>query len=334
MKWTIKHLLFIGLVFIIVNPLKSQVIIAHRGSSEVFPENTMLAFEEAIRQKVHYIELDVRQSKEDSIMVIHDNTLERTTNGKGEVNSYNYLSLKELNAGYSDKFGTDFEEEKIPSLFEVLMRFKGKVKFVIEAKNVSEIQIVTIVQSLKLENEVIISSYNEDKIKRINQNYPAIQTAFIVNRANSSSVDISKNIGASILITSPYIIGSTFRYALNSSVKVWFGIIDSPEQIPHFAKDSDYGIITNTPALIFQSMENPFQVFSHINMLYINPVDPEITFNLQVFNLSGQILFRQENLSGYSSFPINSSLRPLIELLFVVIETPDGVYSFSLIPSL
>ena len=93
-------------------------ICAHRGASVSHPENTIAAFEEAIRLGAHMIELDLALTKDDAIVVLHDTTLDRTTNGKGSVKDWTLADLKKLDAG-SFKAAT-FKDQTIPTFREAL----------------------------------------------------------------------------------------------------------------------------------------------------------------------------------------------------------------------
>ncbi|WP_430611219.1 glycerophosphodiester phosphodiesterase [Enterococcus sp. DIV0876] len=93
-------------------------IVAHRGSSGNRPENTLPAFAEAVRVKADIIELDVHLSKDEQLIVMHDETVDRTTNGKGRICDLTVAQLKELNAG--SWFSDEFKAAKIPTLKEVL----------------------------------------------------------------------------------------------------------------------------------------------------------------------------------------------------------------------
>lgn len=93
-------------------------IVAHRGSRINRPENTLTAFAEAIRVGADGIELDVHLSKDGEVVVIHDETVDRTTNGSGRVRHLTIAELKELDAG--SWFDVAFTGEKIPTLLEVL----------------------------------------------------------------------------------------------------------------------------------------------------------------------------------------------------------------------
>lgn len=93
-------------------------IVAHRGSSGNRPENTLPAFAEAVRVKADIIELDVHLSKDGGLIVMHDETVDRTTNGKGRICDLTVAELKELNAG--SWFSEEFQAAKVPTLKEVL----------------------------------------------------------------------------------------------------------------------------------------------------------------------------------------------------------------------
>src|SRR3712207_5048900 len=93
-------------------------IMAHRGAAAYAPENTIAAFTKAIEMKADAIELDIHLSKDDHIVVIHDEKVDRTTNGKGLVMEFTLEELKRLDAG--SWFNKEFKNEKIPTLREVL----------------------------------------------------------------------------------------------------------------------------------------------------------------------------------------------------------------------
>lgn len=93
-------------------------VIAHRGASAYAPENTLIAFSKAVQLGARWIELDVRLSASNEVVVLHDATLERTTNGHGGVCSYPYAYLQSLDAG--GWFAPCFSQERIPTLQQVL----------------------------------------------------------------------------------------------------------------------------------------------------------------------------------------------------------------------
>ena len=112
---------------------KEFKIIAHKGASGIAPENTMASFQAALDIGVDIIELDVRQTKDEEIIVFHDQFLDRTTNGMGNVHEYTLEQLKQLDAG--SWFSSKFSDQKIPTLKEVLDLVDGRCQVLIEIKH-------------------------------------------------------------------------------------------------------------------------------------------------------------------------------------------------------
>ncbi|MBX2842123.1 MAG: hypothetical protein KTR26_10140 [Flammeovirgaceae bacterium] len=111
---------------------KKITIIAHRGASGHAPENTLAAFTTALDMQSDVIELDIHLSKDGEVVVIHDESVERTTNGFGLVKDLTLSELKGLDAG--EWFGSDYKGENIPTLKESLELIKGSAKVLIEIK--------------------------------------------------------------------------------------------------------------------------------------------------------------------------------------------------------
>jgi len=107
-------------------------IIAHRGFSSKAPENTMSAFEQAFKLGVDAIELDIHLTADQKLVAIHDDTLERTTSGKGSVRSCSSIYVKNLDAG--SWFDEKYAAEKVPMLADVIDWAKGRIKLLIEIK--------------------------------------------------------------------------------------------------------------------------------------------------------------------------------------------------------
>jgi glycerophosphoryl diester phosphodiesterase len=112
------------------------LVIAHRGDSAHAPENTLPAFEGAIQAGADWIELDVHLTKDDQVVVIHDETVDRTTNGKGRVEDLTLAQLQELDAG--SWFGSNFAGARLPTLDQVLDLAKGRSRVLIELKHVEK----------------------------------------------------------------------------------------------------------------------------------------------------------------------------------------------------
>lgn len=159
-------------------------VIAHRGSREKAPENTMAAFEKALEDGADAIELDVQLSKDGEYVVIHDSTLDRTTNGKGKVSDYTLAELKELDAG--SWFGPEFAGEKIPTLRESLTWAKGKINIDVEVKKTQATEqsssgLMSVIEETGMKNQVAITSFDRDFVEETEASYPEIQTGVLVS---------------------------------------------------------------------------------------------------------------------------------------------------------
>ena len=151
------------------------MIAAHRGFSAQYPENTMAAFKAAVHNKAQMIELDVTLSRDDAVVVIHDNTVDRTTNGTGRVNRLTLAEIKQLDAG--SWFKPQFFQERIPTLEEVLQAFKNKALINIEIKAdgfasiespaVLAKKVVALVAEQQMKDQVLISSFSAGMLKRV-----------------------------------------------------------------------------------------------------------------------------------------------------------------------
>jgi glycerophosphoryl diester phosphodiesterase len=146
---------------------KRPLIIAHRGYRARYPENTLAAFEAAIDAGADMIELDVLLTKDRKVVVIHDESLDRTTSGQGRVSDYTLSELKALDAG--SWFDSRFREERLPTLEEVLEKVDGRIPINIEIKRSAyelhhppdaiEKQIVELVARKNAVENVLISSF-------------------------------------------------------------------------------------------------------------------------------------------------------------------------------
>lgn len=109
------------------------VLIAHRGFSSEAPENTVAAFDLAVDSGFTNIELDVQLTADGVPVVVHDSSVDRTTNGSGLVGSMTYDQLAQLDAG--SWFGARFKDEGIPSLQVILERYAGRIHLHLELKS-------------------------------------------------------------------------------------------------------------------------------------------------------------------------------------------------------
>jgi len=136
-------------------------VVGHRGAAGVLPENTIKGFEYAISLGVTYVECDVHLTLDKHLVVMHDATVDRTTNGTGKIEDLSFETIRNLDAG---------EGAQVPTLDEVLAVTKGNVTLLCELKGEGvEQAAVDVVKRQGMDTEVMFSSFYMDRIQRVKQ---------------------------------------------------------------------------------------------------------------------------------------------------------------------
>lgn len=154
-------------------------ITGHRGAAGLAPENTLRSIQKALDLNVDRIEIDVQQTKDNVVIVMHDETLDRTTNGKGEIKDLLYPDIRQFSAGI--KFSAEYKKVIIPTLAEVLRLIDGQATLVIEIKKggdyTPEIEENVITQIFEYEavRWCIIHSFEDKVLEKIYSLNPAIR---------------------------------------------------------------------------------------------------------------------------------------------------------------
>ncbi|NOT63769.1 MAG: hypothetical protein HOP19_26440 [Acidobacteria bacterium] len=149
-----------------------MLIIAHRGASADEPENTLLAFQRAIEQGAQMIELDLDQSADGHVIVMHDATLERTTNLRGRVAEMPLAEIRQADAG---------KGERVPTLDEVLDLTLGKVRLYLEIKEArAAANTLRAIRARGCENEVMLASFDLELMRRLGEEVKDIELGLIL----------------------------------------------------------------------------------------------------------------------------------------------------------
>lgn len=167
---------------------KKIPIVAHRGASYYAPEHTAAAFDLAVEMGADFIELDIQMSKDGQLIVIHDSTVDRTTDGQGRIQDMTLAQLKKLDAG--SWFNPRFINEKILTLKEVIKQYGEKVKFLVEIKDPSlnvgiENRLIQFFNT-SLSNgysidSFIVQSFDYTILQRLKKAIPSLTTGLLVN---------------------------------------------------------------------------------------------------------------------------------------------------------
>ena len=168
-------------------PKGRPLLIAHRGLSGKAPENTVASFARAVSVPgIAMLELDVRLSRDDQVMVLHDRTLQRTTTGNGRARSYDLQELKQLDAG--SWFDPQFKKETIPLLSEILLLARGRCWVNIELKfspfwgeprGLLEKRVLETVDEAGMADQVLYSSFDHGLVSSIKRMRPSAPTGAI-----------------------------------------------------------------------------------------------------------------------------------------------------------
>ena len=216
--------------------------IAHRGASGYEPENTIRSFERAIELKADMIEFDVRESIDGHLVVIHDETVDRTTDGTGLVSMKTLTQLKEFDAG---------EGEQIPTVQEVLELGKDRTQFVLELKQDGvEDKVISLLNSFDLVEDVFIVSFKPKRLKMIKELESRVKTGLIILAA-INPVQLTKNCGADFI--APYhkfITKSLVENAKLSGLHTFTWTVDEYLKAQSLREKGVRGIVTNKPDAI------------------------------------------------------------------------------------
>jgi len=221
--------------------------IAHRGASGYEPENTLRAFKKAIDLGVSMIELDVHQCKTGELVVIHDGTLQRTTNGRGRVSVKTLAELKKLDAGKS---------EQVPTLNEVidLVNRRAIINIELKGKNIAEPIVILLQKYFKagyLSEDFLISSVHFAELKKIKKALPEVKIGVLFRRIFwrlFSPERIAVKLKADFIIFDLGLISrSLINKAKQQGLKVFVFTVNDHKNITRMKEWGVDGIFSNFP---------------------------------------------------------------------------------------
>lgn len=244
-----KPVLFTLFMCIVCLVKANFLISAHRGNSSVAPENTLISFQKAIDVGADFFECDVKFTNDDSIVTFHDQTLNRTTNGYGDISSYNYSVLKNLDAGYQTKFGYLYYGEQIPTLREALILAKNKIKVEIEIKDFNMADdVVSIINDLEMENQVLVISFKLSEIQRVKQLDSSIPVKYLVGTSwGQNEINELLAIGGEYIGPNGVPSPNQVQLAHSNNIKIISYTLNSESQIEAAMDAGLDGIATDYP---------------------------------------------------------------------------------------
>ncbi|HDR8184065.1 TPA: glycerophosphodiester phosphodiesterase [Bacillus thuringiensis] len=180
--------------------------IAHRGASAYAPEHTLPAYTLGKQLKGDYIEIDLQMTKDRHLVAMHDETVNRTTNGTGLVKEHTLEEIKQLNTGslFNEKHPNlakkEFEDANVPTLEEIIETFGHNANYYIETKSPDEYpdmeeKLLEIIKHYEISDNVIIQSFSEESLQKIHSldvNIPLVQLLPYKKAVQLTELEIKK----------------------------------------------------------------------------------------------------------------------------------------------
>lgn len=233
---------------------------AHRGASRRAPENTLPAFELAVELGADGVELDVQRTADQELVVIHDETVDRTTDGKGRVAALSLAELRALDASC----GMDgFAGVQVPTLREVLMQLRGtglainiELKNSIERYPGMEHQVLALVDQEGMRDQVVFSSFHHGSVASLRGEVPATQLALLFSDVLVEPWRYAANLGVGAVHPGLHILQepgwAVSAHQAGLQVRAW--TVDEPELLRAAAKAGVDAIITNVPDVALETL--------------------------------------------------------------------------------
>jgi glycerophosphoryl diester phosphodiesterase len=233
----------------------SMIRVAHRGASAQYPENTLLAFRQAIQQGVDMLEIDIHRTADDKLVVIHDPTLERTTSGHGNICDHSLEEIRQLDAG---------QGEKIPILNEVIqLAREAQIRLCAEIKGRTEAEELAIAESVIREletsdflSQAIVTSFSPQALLRAKALQPTVST--MLDPSPQDGRLTPRQICEQALRAGANCVSYDFRFLTPAIVRecqltgltLWPWDPDEPDDLKQIINLDVHGIMTNRPDIL------------------------------------------------------------------------------------
>lgn len=238
------------------------LVIAHRGGADLAPENTLAAFRNAIHLGADMVEIDVHLTRDGHVVVIHDNTVDRTTDGHGRIADLTFHEIRSLDAG--EKFDPRFAGEKVPTLEETLETLRGKAGLLLEIKKDHdtlypglEEKVVRILQEHHAGKWTTVQSFNLHTVQKVQRLDPSLRTFYLLGRNFKTFYDSVARQVQEGHPASPSFTGVAPHHSLldagkvdtlhKAGYQVYTWTVDDPREMQRILSLHVEGIITNVP---------------------------------------------------------------------------------------
>lgn len=226
-------------------------IIGHRGAAGLAPENTLPGLEKAIALGLAYAEVDIQMTKDGAVVLMHDKTVDRTTNGKGKVGELSLEEIKKLDAG--SKFSSDFKGTKVPTLQEALELIKtSSTTLVIEIKSpelypgIKE-KVHEIISKYDAFDNCYIISFDTAFVDKLKATYPKIRIGHLYLKPPKKMVDVPF---ISVHYFSATFFNKRIQQHRQNGTRVWVWTVNNTKKLQSLQSKGIDGITTDYPNLV------------------------------------------------------------------------------------
>ncbi|OUS06012.1 hypothetical protein A9Q81_04565 [Gammaproteobacteria bacterium 42_54_T18] len=235
-------------------PFAKTVIVGHRGARQEAPENTLAGFQLLRDLGIHHVELDLRLSKDNQLVVIHDKTVDRTTEHSGGISDFTAANLAKMNAAHH--FSNWDSHLGIPLLDEVLAKWQELKSIQLEVKPPSKdqfpklaMELTNLVQLHHLEKQAIVTSSDTRFLAYMQKHCPSIKRGFVATRFSRNPIDTCKQLRCYYLVLDWRRCNKKLvrkAHALNLHISVWtVNTINAAQTVSSYGVNS---IITDVPS--------------------------------------------------------------------------------------
>lgn len=219
-----------------------MIIVGHRGVAGLFPENTRSSVEAAIELGLEWVEVDIQPSKDNHLVVCHDHTINRCSNGRGRIDRYTLDELKQFDFG--SWFDSKFAQQSIMTLAELLsLATKHQLKLNLEIKidrHDADLVCQLVDQELQRNStdldSIILSSFNHDVIRCLHQIRPEYKLAVLCDRVNRQTELLLKQVSAfSCNVNYKRLNQSQVDRLKQQGYQVWSYTVNNPNSLRHLA---------------------------------------------------------------------------------------------------
>ena len=236
-------------------PPRRPLLVAHRGASEVAPEHTIAAYEAALQAGADALELDVHLSADDQLVVIHDDRLDRTTDGRGAVRDYTVQQLKRLDAGRW--FSRAFRGQRIQTLSEVLERFRDRAAFGVELKGGSDFypgieeRLLTLLGIYEVVDRTLVASFDHHALRKCRDLDPEVRLGALVrNRLLNPATLAPRGVLNAVCLPADLTTERDVAACRDTGLDGYVFVVNDPFAARRFAEWGVAGLITDRPDLL------------------------------------------------------------------------------------